>query len=40
MLGFATRAELGGFLKEHGVNEGMTLAEFERERQALDRRGL
>lgn len=40
MLGFETRAELDGFLKEHGVNEGMTLAEFERERQALDRLGL
>lgn len=39
MLGFATRAELDGFLKEHSVNEGMTLAEFERERQALDRLG-
>jgi hypothetical protein len=40
MLGFETRAELDGFLKEHGVNEGMTLPEFEREQQALDRLGL
>ena len=40
MLGFETRAELDGFLKDRGVNEGMTLAEFEREQQALDRLGL
>jgi hypothetical protein len=40
LLGFETRAELDGFLKAHGVNEGMTLAEFERDRQTLDRLGL
>ncbi len=40
MLGFETRAELDGFLKENGVNEGMTLAEFEHQRQALGRLGL
>jgi Uncharacterised protein family (UPF0175) len=39
-LGFATRPELDGFLKEHGIEEGMTVAEFERERQDLDRLGL
>ena len=35
MLGYGTRAELDGFLKAHGVNEGMTLAEFDLEQQAL-----
>jgi hypothetical protein len=40
MLGFETRAELDGFLKAHDINEGMTLAEFERERQDLARLGL
>ena len=37
MLGFETRYELDGFRKAHGVNEGMTVAEFEQERQVLDR---
>ena len=37
MLGFETRCEIDGFLKAHGVNEGMTVAEFEQERQVLDR---
>jgi hypothetical protein len=40
LLGFATRGELDGFLKERGVVEGMTIAEFEREQQDLDRIGL
>jgi Uncharacterised protein family (UPF0175) len=40
MLGFETRYELDGFLKAHGVNEGMTVAEFEQERQVLDRLGI
>lgn len=40
MLGFATRAELDDFLKAHGVNEGMTVAEFEREQRDLERLGL
>ena len=40
MLGFETRYELDGFLKAHGVNDGMTVAEFEQERQALDRLGI
>jgi hypothetical protein len=39
-LGFGTRYELDGFLKAHGVNEGMTLEEFERDRETLDRLGL
>jgi hypothetical protein len=40
LLGFETRAEIDGFLKAHDVNEGMTLAEFERDQQTLDRLGL
>jgi hypothetical protein len=36
LLGFETRYELDGFLKAHGVNEGMTLQEFERERETLE----
>ena len=40
MLGLATRPELDGFLKRHGAVEGMTIAEFEREQQDLDRIGL
>jgi hypothetical protein len=33
MLGFGYRYGLGGFRKAHGVNESMTVAEFEQERQ-------
>jgi hypothetical protein len=40
LLGFEIRAELDGFLKEHGVFEPYTLADLERERQTLDRLGL
>jgi Uncharacterised protein family (UPF0175) len=40
LLGFETRYELDGFLKAHGINEGMTLAEFERDQQTLVRLGL
>jgi Uncharacterised protein family (UPF0175) len=40
LLGLGTRAELDGFLKARGINEGMTLAEFQRDRQTLDRLGL
>jgi len=40
LLGFGTRYELDGFLKAHGVNEGMTLEEFESDRETLDRLGL
>ena len=40
VLGFGTRYELDGFLKTHGVNEGMTLEEFEHDRETLDRLGL
>ena len=40
LLGFETRFELDGFLKAHGINEGMTPAEFAREQQDLDRLGF
>lgn len=39
VLGFATRGELDGFLKEHGVVEGITVEEFDRQMQDLDRHG-
>ncbi len=37
LLGFETRYELDGFLKEHGVFEEYTLANLESERRTLDR---
>ncbi len=41
MLGFATRDQLDGFLKEHGVVEDLpTLDDLERERQDLRSLGL
>lgn len=40
LLGFGTRHQLDGFLKAHGVNEGITLEEFEHDQQELDRRLL
>jgi len=40
LLGFATRAELDGLLKARGVDESMTAAELERDRQDLDRLGI
>jgi hypothetical protein len=40
LLGFTTRAELDGFFKARGIDEAMTLAEFERDRQDLDRLGV
>ena len=40
LLGFSTRHQLDGFLKDHGVNEGMTLKEFEKDRETLDRLGF
>jgi hypothetical protein len=39
-LGYGTRAELDGFFKMHGVDESMTVEEFERQRQTLDRLGV
>lgn len=40
LLGFGTRGELDAFLKTHGVIEGPSVAEIEREQQDLDRIGL
>ena len=40
MLGFDTRYELDGFLKAHQVYEEDSLADFEREREALKSLGL
>jgi Uncharacterised protein family (UPF0175) len=37
LLGFGTRAELDGFLKERGVFEGITAEEVEHDLQDLDR---
>lgn len=39
-LGIESRYELDGFLKERGVNDGMTLEEWQRQMQDLDRIGL
>ena len=40
VLGFATRGELDGFLKKHGIFENYTLDDLGREREMLDRLGL
>jgi hypothetical protein len=40
LLGILTRFELDGFLKEHGINDGMTLEEFARDSEELDRLGV
>ena len=40
VLGFATRGELDGFLKDRGVGDGITVEEFDRQMQDLDRIGL
>ncbi|HVZ06703.1 UPF0175 family protein [Rhodopila sp.] len=37
LLGFATRGELDGFLKERGVAAGITAEEADRQMQDLDR---
>jgi hypothetical protein len=39
-LGFATRGELDGFLNDRGVVEEITVEEFDRQMQDLDRIGL
>ena len=36
LLGFSTRNELDGFLKAHGIDEGMALEEFERDRDPAE----
>jgi hypothetical protein len=40
LLGFATHAELDGFLKARGVFEDYTQPDLDRERQTLDQLGL
>jgi hypothetical protein len=40
LLGLETRGEVDGFLKARGIDDSMTLAEFERDRQDLDRIGI
>ncbi len=40
LLGFETRYELDGFLKDRGVIEGITIEEFDRQMQDLDRLGF
>lgn len=40
VLGFGTRGELDGFLKKRGADEGMTVEEFDRQMQDLDRIGI
>lgn len=39
-LGYGTRGQLDGLLKAHGVDESISLAEFERQRQDLARLGF
>jgi hypothetical protein len=40
LLGFATHAEVDGFLKARGIFEDYTQADLDRERQTLDQLGL
>jgi len=40
VLGFEVLDEIDGFLKKHGMFEPYTLADFNREQQALDQLGL
>jgi hypothetical protein len=40
LLGFATHAELDGFLKARGIFEDYTQSDLARERQTLDQLGL
>jgi Uncharacterised protein family (UPF0175) len=40
LLGFETRYELDGFLKEHGVYEGFTLEEIEQQVEGLKQLGF
>lgn len=40
VLGFGTRGDLDGFLKERGLFEDYTLDDLDRERQTLDRLGI
>ncbi|HJS86228.1 MAG TPA: UPF0175 family protein [Acetobacteraceae bacterium] len=40
LLGFATRYELDGFLKKHGIFLDYGMADLQRERETLDRLGF
>ena len=40
LLGFGTRYELDGFLKEHGVFERHTVEEVQRDMETLERLGF
>jgi hypothetical protein len=40
LLGFATHAELDGFLKARGIFEDYAQSDLDRERQTLDQLGL
>ena len=40
MLGYATRYQLDGFLKEHGIYEGFTLEEIEQQVEGLKQLGF
>ena len=40
VLRFQTRGELDGFLREHGVDDGITIEQFDRQMQDLDRIGF
>ena len=40
LLGFETRYELDGFLKEHGISEGFTLEEIEQQVEELKQLGF
>jgi len=40
MLGYETRHQLDGFLKEHGVDDGFTLQEIEQQLEGLQRLGF
>jgi hypothetical protein len=40
LLGFATSYEIDGFLKRHGVYDGITPEELDRQIETMDRLGL
>jgi hypothetical protein len=40
MLGYTTRYQLDGFLKDHGVFYDYTMEDFEREQETLSRLGF
>jgi hypothetical protein len=40
MLGYTTRYQLDGFLKDHGVFYDYTMVDFDREQETLSRLGF